>query len=715
MKRLLLVILALGLSLGLLPALGADAAAPAPAPVHSVSVTGEGVAMYPAFDASIARYGVTTTASKAATETTPAVPGTEGTVTVHATTSDPAGSVRINGRPSPDGTRTLTGLSEGDEIAVFIEDSAGTERHSLVYLPTDFPALQQVTDVTADDPDLQPGMVLVTLGKWITPSPFFEAALDVNGVPAMVHATTYSIDFKRAANGNYSVGRNTTTSGRSGQAVTELDSQFRPIGSYETQGQAEPGDPGTHDLTNTDGHDSILLPDGSRYLISLDLADGAYDAVIQEIDPAGDVTFTWNSKDHLTPADETVVDASPPGTGDYNHINSLQVMDDGDLLVSFRHFSAVYKIARTAHDGYAQGDVVWKLGGRNSTFTFPNDQYGGPCAQHDATEMPNGNILMFDNGSANFTGRFCVDPEARHGAVVQRPFTRAVEYDLDTGASTATVAWEYDIPAVDTANAWFANFAGSAQRVANGDTVIGWAAERRAITTEVDAAGQVVWGLKDPQKAYFSYRAVKADVPDAQAPVVTLDTPADGATFAFGSDPAAPTFDCTDRGGSSLQTCSSSAIDTSRAGTHSYKVTATDGAGNTTTRRRSYTVLPSPYRPDAQIRTKSGGTFKSTVSSTIRPRATAVAVVRLRNDGTKADRLTLARTPDSKAFHLTYDLPGDARRPPKLEPGQTWTFRVEVVRTPAAPAGAQRTFKITATSAHQSGSRDQVAFQVRAR
>ena len=86
---LLVVALAVGTTTGG-PAASAPVAAPVAAPpVHQVSVSGTGVGTYPAFDPSISRYAVTTTAA------------TAGTVTVTATTSDPAGVVTVNGRIAP--------------------------------------------------------------------------------------------------------------------------------------------------------------------------------------------------------------------------------------------------------------------------------------------------------------------------------------------------------------------------------------------------------------------------------------------------------------------------------------------------------------------------------------------------------------------------------------------------------------------------------------
>jgi hypothetical protein len=674
-----------------LPVGAASAADPV---IHDIDVTGTGVSMYPAFARDIERYGVTTTTA------------TGGTLTVTASTTDPAGAVLINGRPAPGGTRTLTGMEPGDEVAVFITDADGTATYSLIYLPAGFPMLSRDTSGTsADTPS--PGHVMLTLGLWTQPSSFYETAVDGNGVPAFVQEVTNSMDLKRQPNGNYSVARGTGTA--SGADIVELDEQFREVGRYRTVG-----------LTHTDGHDAILLPDGSRYLLAYEpnTTSGKADAIIQHVGADGGVLFEWNSKDHVDIAAETVVGDN----ADYAHVNSIEVMDDGDLLVSFRHFSSVFKIARFAHDGFAEGDVVWKLGGRASDFTFTDTEGqpdGGPCAQHTATELPNGNIMVFDNGAWNLNP-LCIDPANPAGPPVDRVPTRIAEWSLDEATGVATMVRDHQV------GNRYAIFAGSAQPLGNGNTVIGWASSTNAVASEIDEAGDVIWDLEAVGfPKYFTYRAFKTEVPDAVAPSVSVVTPADGATYVQGERVRA-SFDCTDLGGSSLRSCQATGIDTSTPGTRTVTVTGIDGAGNVTSVRRIYRVLPAVHQPDAMIRAAGTKAFRGRDTYGARPRqlvtsaARAVgrpktSVVRVQNDGNVADRFSLRHTFRSKGFTVALRHVNRRRRSPVMKPGESWTFRVEVTRRPTAVRGDRVTVRLVSRSTRSLEDRDVVWFRVRAR
>lgn len=696
------------------PSAGAAQTPAAAPPVHSVAVSGDGVASYPAFDPAVERYAITTTDA------------TAGTVTVTATTSDPDGRVYVDGRLDADGTATLTGLTEGDEIAVFIVDSAGTARHSFIYLPVGFPTLQRA-DVGAVDPSaLADGKVMLTLGQWVAPSPFFETAVDREGVPAMVRTTTRSMDLKPIPGGHYSVFRSTTADGRTGMDQVELDGAFQEVARHRTVG-----------LVDTDGHDVVVADDGSRYLLAYepDAGTGLTDAVIQQLSPTGQVLFEWNSRDHVDVASESVV-VGRTNAADYAHVNSIQVMADGDLLVSFRHLSSVFKIARTEHDGFQVGDVVWRLGGHLSDFTFTNlqgDPDGGPCAQHTAAELPNGHILMFDNG-AWAQEPLCIDPSDVTGDVTSRVPTRIAEWAIDETTHEATLVWSFSMPTR------YAIFAGSAERLANGSTLVGWASSPESVASEVDASGDLVWDLvRTSSPSYFTYRAALADVPDVVKPVVALGASIDGAVYRQ-DDEAYAHFSCTDRGGSSLHSCTGTVaeggrLDTRDVGAHTVTVTATDGAGGTTTRTATYRVVSGAYLPDVSARRAAPGSpwvgvdrYGTTGQrlSLALTRATPArsAIVRVTNDGSRSDGVLVRGPASSRSFRVAYSyagrdvtraVTGTGLRVAGLAPGASVLLKVTVSRTSKARTGAERLLPVAATSLARPAVRDLLVVRVVAR
>ncbi len=665
---------------------------------YEIEVSGTGTGMYPDFDPATERYAVTTTDE------------TDGTVTVSVPSTE-AVDVQVNGRPAPGGSRTLEGLKGGDEISVFVTHAGTTAAYSFVYLPAGFPTLRRDTSVgNADTPS--PGLVMLTLAKWLTPSPFFETAVDANGVPAYVSAQQSALDLKRQPNGHYSVSRG--VGGAAASEVVELDEQFREVERYSTVG-----------LVNTDNHDSILLPDRSRYLLAYepDTASGKTDAVVQHVAADGDVLFEWNSRDHVDLATEPLVPSDDP---DYAHVNSVHIMADGDLLVSFRHLSSVFKIARSAHDGFAKGEVVWKLGGRDSDFTFVDSEGaddGGPCAQHTATELSNGDIMVFDNG-AWAPDPYCIDPADPDGPGVARPLTRVTVWSPDVQTGVATMVRNIEI------GNRFALFAGSAQPLDNDNVVIGWASATAAIASEVGPDGSLLWELVDEgSPKYFTYRAFKTDVPDHQHPVVSVVEPVDGATYQQGQV-VAPSVDCTDKGGSSLRTCSAPSVDTTTPGTHTYTAVAMDGAGNQTTVQRTYIVLAPPappappdavptLRPDAMIRKVGQRPFRGddvygvrsgqkVRAKLWRPESSVTAVVKIENDGDTADRFTVRKKVTAPDFSVRLRLPDGKRTSPVLDPGESWKLRVRVVRTRKAEAGDRGTVVVVVRSAADGSLRDKV-------
>ena len=82
---------------------------------------------------------------------------------------------------------------------------------------------------------------------------------------------------------------------------------------------------------------------------------------------------------------------------------------------------------------------------------------------------------------------------------------------------------------------------------------------------------------------------------DGTAPTVEVASPSDGARYTLGQAVTAA-YTCADDGGSGIASCvagtpAGGTVDTSTAGTHSFRVTATDGAGNATDAVATYRVL----------------------------------------------------------------------------------------------------------------------------
>ncbi len=242
----------------------------------------------------------------------------------------------------------------------------------------------------------------------------------------------------------------------------------------------------------TDGHELKILSNEHALLMSYDsqtvdmsqIVQGGnpnclvIGLIIQEIDTDKNVVFQWRSWDHIPITDAQHQDMTAVYL-DYIHGNAIELDYDGNILISSRHLDEITKINRET------GSIIWRLGGPGNQFTFLNDPDNGFTYQHGIRRLPNGNIILFDNGNFHTP-----------------PHSRAAEYSLDETNMTATLAWQYrNTPDL------FGFAMGFAQRLDNGNTFISWGSANPSLT-EVTPAGEVALEMSLPQGVY-SYRAFK--------------------------------------------------------------------------------------------------------------------------------------------------------------------------------------------------------------
>lgn len=298
--------------------------------------------------------------------------------------------------------------------------------------------------------------------------------LDNSGHPLSYHRTgRQSLDFMLQPNGFF------TYFDVPHAQFAETDTSYAVVRTFSS-GNGYRADP----------HELRLLPNGHVLLIALDPEVVRMDTIvpggnpnatvigniIQELDQSQNVVFQWRSWDHFRIIDAIHENLTAPDI-DYVHMNAIDVDTDGNLLLSSRHLSEITKINRQT------GNIIWRLGGVHNQFTFTNDTLGFSY-QHAVRRIANGHITLFDNGNFHTP-----------------PFSRALEFQVDENAMTATLAWQYrNTPDI------FGAAMGYVQRLDDGNTLIGWGAANPSVT-EVRPDGSKALELSLPP-GVFSYRAI---------------------------------------------------------------------------------------------------------------------------------------------------------------------------------------------------------------
>jgi hypothetical protein len=192
--------------------------------------------------------------------------------------------------------------------------------------------------------------------------------------------------------------------------------------------------------------------------------EGMLTDAIVEVNPAGEIIHEMDVWKHCDLEKDVLctVDTS----FEWTHVNAVEVCPDGDILISCQKLDQVLKCS------WPEGKLKWRWGG-----------LGKLSHQHDPNVTPEGNLLVFDNGT--------------HHPLQGR--SRVVEVDFET----SEIVWQYQ-PS-PTFSMLSLHIAG-AERLANGNTLICEGESGRIFEATKD--NDICWEWNSP--FVLNFKGVKA-------------------------------------------------------------------------------------------------------------------------------------------------------------------------------------------------------------
>ena len=191
-------------------------------------------------------------------------------------------------------------------------------------------------------------------------------------------------------------------------------------------------------------HDFVELPDGNL-LIASDPEDFSTveDCVVELDRESGEVVWELDMRDLISMEDGQSASMDTDGSeeSDWFHNNGLWYDADNDLvLLSARHKDAIAAVNKTDKTlAWILGDPTgWDNTDSSYFFTPTGDEFEWFYAQHNVTMLDNGDICLFDNGTAKVKR---VDADQRVSG--DNVYSRAVVYHIDTEAMTVSQVFEY--------------------------------------------------------------------------------------------------------------------------------------------------------------------------------------------------------------------------------------------------------------------------------
>jgi hypothetical protein len=396
---------------------------------------------------------------------------------VRLTLSSPAGTApKVNGKAVKLGTTATNAPMTPGRRAIVSATIAGKRTvYSVRCLPADFPKFTATGSLTSASPFVAMSVVTSLIGP-VVPYAF---VIDSHGVPIWWKNTpgVSTMDVKPLSGGEIGFWSGLLFSERANGPFTIYNLNGTKVRDV------------VPNVGTSDPHESHPTSRGTIYRVAYVTRENAdlsalrgpsdhavLDGVIQEIDSAGNVVWQWDSKDHIGVAETpglwfgilSAVSGKDPI--DMVHLNAVEEDKEGNLLLSFRHANAIYKIRKS------DGSVIWKLGGTvsgNSLTVVGDSQYPTqPLAgQHDVRSLPNGDVTVHDNGTG-VTGRG----------------PRVTSWRINESARTATLVESFSNPGLTSSGG-----IGSARKLSDGGWLVAWGASSQI--RGYDAAHRQIFGI----------------------------------------------------------------------------------------------------------------------------------------------------------------------------------------------------------------------------
>ncbi|MBS1486817.1 MAG: aryl-sulfate sulfotransferase [Bacteroidetes bacterium] len=205
-------------------------------------------------------------------------------------------------------------------------------------------------------------------------------------------------------------------------------------------------------VPNYQHHDVWEMPNGNLLVatnsapVDFSSPQSREDMVAEISRTTGQIVRTINFGSVIDPSRQTL--PSEDGPGDWMHLNRVMYTSaDSSLLISSRSQCAIIKM------NYVTQQIKWILGAHqfwnapwSAYLLTPVDANSVPVnadsldfwsyGQHQPWQLPNGNILMYDDGDYR---NYYSNPNA-----LLQSYSRGLEYKIDEKKRTVQLVWQYD-------------------------------------------------------------------------------------------------------------------------------------------------------------------------------------------------------------------------------------------------------------------------------